>query len=418
MDLFSIKQKRIIKNANQRYNILSGATRSGKTYIDISFRIMERLLSLKNKNGLAIICGFSYSTIERNIIIPMQQKYGSLVGNIESNSRKMKSTHVNIMGENIILFNAGDKSRIESIRGSSVKYAYCDEVASYDSNFFAMLKSRLDKTYSICDCTCNPQSANHWFKQFMDSENIDKYVEHFCLDDNPFMSDMFKKNIKAEYQNTIFYDRYILGKWVNAEGLVFINFANDKNRWLINYNNKNHYHRINIGVDFGGNKSKTMFIATALFYNNQNQNYEVHILEEHHVRCTSSSGIDCQKIASEHFEFFNMISKKYNTVPIQTYCDHEINSINTIRNFHRNNASKHFVDKADKHSMSLNDWIMFLNSLFNFDRIKISSHCNMLIDSLATLMYDINKPDCILDNNCTDVDSYDALRYGLVKLSS
>ncbi len=84
-----------------------------------------------------------------------------------------------------------------------MKYAYCDEVASYDSSFFELLKSRLDRDYSRCDCTCNPDSSGHWFKKFIDDENIDKYVSHFTIDDNAFLPKAFVDNLKKEYEGTL-----------------------------------------------------------------------------------------------------------------------------------------------------------------------------------------------------------------------
>ena len=50
--LLSDKQKEFIKNANQRYNIKTGATRSGKTYLDILYTIPSRIRERSGKDGL------------------------------------------------------------------------------------------------------------------------------------------------------------------------------------------------------------------------------------------------------------------------------------------------------------------------------------------------------------------------------
>ena len=298
--IYTEKQKLDIKYGNHRWNIKSGATRSGKTYLDIDFKIVDRIIERRGKSGIAIICGKNYGTIERNVIIPLREVYGNLIGSI-TNTSKNKSTHIMIADEPVYLFGAGDISRIDTLRGSSVKYAYCDEVVSYNPLFFEMLKSRLDKEYSICDLTCNPDNPNHWFKEFMDSD-VDKWILHFTIDDNPFLPPVFVEQLKKEYEGTVYYDRYILGLWVNAEGLIFIQFANNKSKYTID--KAENIIKIDIGVDFGGNKSKTMFIASGIIRTLENVNgtlkevYKLVVLEEHHVKeKIQGAGIDAEQVA-------------------------------------------------------------------------------------------------------------------------
>ncbi len=410
--IYTKKQKHVIKYGSRRWNILTGATRSGKTFVDTSYRIVNAILEGQGRAGINIICGRNYGSIERNIIMPLRENYSNIIGSIGGGSGKRKSIHIKIAGQECIIFGAGDKGRLEPLRGCSVKYAYCDEVASYDSSFFELLKSRLDRDYSKCDCTCNPDSSGHWFKKFIDDENIDKYVSHFTIDDNAFLPKAFVDNLKKEYEGTVLYDRYILGLWVNAEGLVYRLFADDKNRWLFDFKNSNYkYHSITIGVDFGQTRSKTVFIACGL-YRSKNGD-ELHILEEHHVE-NHGSGIDNAQIAREHFDFYTMVSQKYNMHIAQSYCDHLQTTINDIRAYHRKNSSRHYVDKVDKASISLAEYIRHILKLLNLDKIKINRHCIKIIESLSTLLYDEKKnDDSILDNGTTDVDSYDSLRYSV-----
>lgn len=415
--IYTEKQKLDIKYGNRRWNIKSGATRSGKTFLDIDFKIVDRILERKGLSGISIICGKNYGTIERNVIIPLREVYGGLIGNITNNSQN-KSTHIMIAGEPIYLFGAGDSSRIDSLRGSSVKYAYCDEVVSYNPAFFEMLKSRLDKEYSICDLTCNPEAQNHWFKTFMDSD-IDKWVLHFIIDDNPFLPPAFVEQLKKEYEGTVFYDRYILGLWVNAEGLIFLQFANDKQKYITE--KIDNIVNIQIGVDFGGNKSKTMFVASAIIKtietnNNQlSETYKIAILEEHHVKeKMQGAGIDAEQVAREHFEFYQKIAKKYNVIPQVSWCDHFDLAIIQMRNYHRANGSNHKIDKVDKTSITLSDYILTINSLLNIEKLIILKHNIKVIESLATLLYDENSnKDAVLDDGTCDVDTYDAFRYSI-----
>lgn len=415
--IYTEKQKLDIKYGNHRWNVKSGATRSGKTYLDIDFKIVDRIIERRGKSGIAIICGKNYGTIERNVIIPLREVYGNLIGSI-TNTSKNKSTHIMIADEPVYLFGAGDISRIDTLRGSSVKYAYCDEVVSYNPLFFEMLKSRLDKEYSICDLTCNPNNPNHWFKEFMDSD-VDKWILHFTIDDNPFLPPVFVEQLKKEYEGTVYYDRYILGLWVNAEGLIFLQFANNKNKYIID--RAENIIKIDIGVDFGGNKSKTMFIASAVVRKLENDNgtlkevYKLVVLEEHHVReKTQGAGIDAEQVAREHYDFYKKIAEKYNIIPQVSWCDHFDLAIIQIRNYHKLKGSNHKIDKVDKSSITLPDYILTINSLLNIEKLLILSQNIRVIESLSTLLYDEkSSKDAVLDDGTCDVDTYDAFRYSI-----
>lgn len=415
--IYTEKQKQDIKHGNRRWNIKSGATRSGKTFLDIDFKIVDRILERKGLSGITIICGKNYGTIERNVIIPLREVYGGLIGNITNNSQN-KSTHIMIAGEPVYLFGAGDVSRIDTLRGSSVKYAYCDEVVSYNPLFFEMLKSRLDKEYSICDLTCNPDSPTHWFKEFMDSD-IDKWILHFTIDDNPFLPPVFVEQLKKEYMGTVYYDRYILGLWVNAEGLIFLQFANDRQKYITD--KIDNIVNIHIGVDFGGNKSKTVFIATAIIKSLENRDnklsetYKFLVLEEHIVKeRVAGSGIDAEQVAREHYEFYQKVASKYNFIPQVSWCDHFDLAIIQIRNYHKVKGSSHKIDKVDKSSITLADYILTINSLLNIEKLAILSQNVNVIESLATLLYDeTSNKDAVLDDGTCDVDTYDAFRYSI-----
>lgn len=123
-------------------------------------------------------------------------------------------------GEKCYCLGAEKVSQVSKIRGASIKYCYGDEVADWSEEVFALLKSRLDKEYSCFDGTYNPQYPNHWLKRFLDSD-ADIFSQEYTIDDNPFLPPAFVENLKKEYAGTVFYDRYILGKWTLAEGLVY-----------------------------------------------------------------------------------------------------------------------------------------------------------------------------------------------------
>lgn len=217
--LLSQKQLEFARYANHRWNFKGGATRSGKTYLDFKWIIPLRIRERSGKDGLAVILGVTKSTIERNVLEPMRNLYGDkLVGTISSDNTAW------IFGEKCYCLGAEKVSQVSKIRGASIKYCYGDEVADWSEEVFALLKSRLDKEYSCFDGTYNPQYPNHWLKKFLDS-NADIFSQVYTIDDNPFLPPSFVENLKKEYAGTVFYDRYILGKWTLAEGLIYPMFG-------------------------------------------------------------------------------------------------------------------------------------------------------------------------------------------------
>ena len=210
----SQKQLEYWRNSTHRWNVKTGATRSGKTYMDY-FLIPKRLLDGKGKSGMNVILGNTRETVRRNVLIPMQNIYGAKrISNIHAdNSCEM-------FGEKVFVLGADNIGHVDKIRGMSIKYCYGDEVTTWSEDLFDMLKSRLDKSYSCFDGTCNPDSPQHWFKIFLDSD-ADIYQQHYTIFDNPFLPKEFVDNLCKEYAGTVYYDRYIQGNWSLAEGLIY-----------------------------------------------------------------------------------------------------------------------------------------------------------------------------------------------------
>ena len=211
---FTRKQQEFFDSANHRWNIKIGATRSGKTYGDY-FWIPKRIRNRIGKDGLSVILGVSKSTIERNILEPMRNKWGQdLVRTISTDNTCY------LFGERVHCLGAEKVSQVSKIRGASIKYCYGDEVAEWNKEVFELLKSRLDKEYSVFDGALNPESPNHWLKKFLDSD-ADIYAQHYTIFDNPYLPTEFVEQLCKEYEGTVYYDRYILGNWALAEGLIF-----------------------------------------------------------------------------------------------------------------------------------------------------------------------------------------------------
>lgn len=219
---FSPMQQEYFHQATHRWNVKTGATRSGKTFMDY-FVIPKRIMNTTG-SGHIVILGHTQQTVQRNIIDPMQRIWGtSLVGNVSSYTGAAK-----IFGHKCYVLGSDNKKRVDAIRGMSIEYCYGDEVATWDGSIFEMLKSRLDKPNSIFDGTCNPDTPTHWFKEFLDSD-ADIFQQSYTIYDNPFLLPDFIHNLEKEYAGTVYFDRFILGKWTLAEGLIYKIFSQEKN---------------------------------------------------------------------------------------------------------------------------------------------------------------------------------------------
>ena len=96
---FSVMQKRFFAAMKEghRWNIKTGATRSGKTYMDY-FVIPMRIRACTG-SGLIVLMGNTTGTLTRNVIDPMRSIWGDALvgrfssqrGTMPSRSRNMKS---------------------------------------------------------------------------------------------------------------------------------------------------------------------------------------------------------------------------------------------------------------------------------------------------------------------------------------
>ena len=261
-------QNEYIVNATHRWNIKSGAVRSGKSFVDTAFVIPFRIRERAGKPGLNVILGVSKESIERNALQPMREIYtDKLVGNI--NNRNI----ARICGEDVYCLGAEKVSQVAKIQGASIKYCYGDEIAKWNKEVFQMLKSRLDKPYSCFDGSCNPEHPTHWLKEFLDTPELDIYLQKYTIFDNPYLDPAFVEQLCREYDGTIYYDRLILGLWKRADGSIYKKFADHPEAFRCRIVErpgsspdckefrKQDLVSIEVGLDFGGNKSGHAFVA-------------------------------------------------------------------------------------------------------------------------------------------------------------
>lgn len=423
----SKKQNEYIINATHRWNIKSGAVRSGKSFVDTAYIVPKRIRERDGLPGLNVIMGVSKESIERNVLQPMREIYTSdLIGNI--NNRNV----ARVCGEDVYCLGAEKVSQVAKIQGASIKYCYGDEIAKWNKEVFQMLKSRLDKTYSCFDGACNPEHPTHWLKEFIDNVELDIYLQKYTIFDNPFLDPEFVKQLCKEYEGTIYYDRLILGLWKRADGSIYKRFADNPEAFRCEIVDeflpesehkqfrKEDITSIEIGLDFGGNQSGHSFVARGY-----TDNYRgVIALKSRRIMAKDEKeDIDSNRLNELFCEFVQEVIDDY-SVCVKSgdyvqYCNVESvfwdNAETVLGNSIRNAVEKEFPWIAVKPAKKrpINDRIRCTVKLMGAGRFFITSDCESLQTALSDAVWDkeVKDKDERLDDGSTDIDSLDAFEY-------
>lgn len=423
----SKKQNEYIINATHRWNIKSGAVRSGKSYVDTAYVVPFRIRERAGKPGLNVVLGVSKESIERNVLQPMREIYTEkLIGQI--NNRNI----ARICGEDTYCLGAEKISQVAKIQGASIKYCYGDEIAKWNKEVFQMLKSRLDKPYSCFDGACNPEHPTHWLKEFIDNQELDIYLQRYTIFDNPYLPEEFAEQLCKEYEGTIYYDRLILGRWKRAEGSIYKKFADDPEVFRceivdqITGDAKYKQIRqqdivsIEIGLDFGGNKSGHSFVARGY---TDDYRLVIGIMSKRIMAKDENEDIDSNMLDKLFCEFVQEVIEKYSMIDRYgdnvRYCNVETvyydNAETVLGNSIRNAVEKRFpwisVKKARK--ATINDRIRCTVKLMGADRFFITKDCESLKTAFSDAVWDkdVKDRDERLDDGSTDIDSLDAFEY-------
>lgn len=396
----SQKQNEYIMSATHRWNIKSGAVRSGKSFVDTAYIVPQRIRERAGLSGLNVIMGVSKESIERNVLQPMREIYTSdLIGNI--NSRNV----ARVCGEDVYCLGAEKVSQVAKIQGASIKYCYGDEIAKWNKEVFQMLKSRLDKTYSCFDGACNPENPTHWLKEFIDNKELDIYLQKYTIFDNPFLDPEFVKQLCKEYEGTVYYDRLILGLWKRAEGAIYRKFA-DHPEEFIKEPAASDLTEIAIGVDFGGNKSGHSFVARG--YDRDNNVYGLKSVR--HMNKDFKDGIDSNILNDLLIKFVNEVQEKYGKVDFIYWDNAETTLGQSIRNAMLKANPATIVRPAKKNRIK--DRIECVLKLMGAGRFFITEDCETLSTALQEAVWDEKAmKDDRLDDGSSDIDTLDAFEY-------
>lgn len=250
--LYTEKQIQALTAINKDFWILvlHGAKRAGKTVADNDIFLQEliRVRGTADRLGIAepqyILAGNSLGTLERNVLTEIRNKYG-----IEFHFDKFN--RFKLFGVLVCCFGHGTIKDMSRIRGMTSFGAYINEATTGVEEVIREILNRCSGEGARILMDTNPDNPEHYIKtDYIDKADGKRVVQiQFQLDDNTFLSDRYRENIKATTPTGQFYDRDILGLWVNSEGVVYKDF--DKNKMVIESYKKENIIEFIAGIDWG-----------------------------------------------------------------------------------------------------------------------------------------------------------------------
>lgn len=393
----SKKQIEFMATDLHRINILHGSIRSGKTVVSLFKFALE--VATYPMDAKFLMVGVTLDTLKRNCLDILDEILpdGSFTYSLGS---KMGYLY----GHQVYLEGANDSQSMRKIRGMTLTGAYLDEVSLHNKDFVRSVNGRLSTPKAFMIATTNPEEPTHWFKSdYIDAVGIDKKVWHFVLEDNCFLNEEYIKNVKAEYAQMghAYFQRYILGLWVRAEGAVYNEFCEKPFEYIVEEVDKDLINYIQIGIDFGGNGSQTAFVATGFM-----RDGSIAILESERV---PSDNLNPERLGRKFSEFFYNIDATYPKANVRyVFADcaeqvlirglKDLGLPVTIRNSIKN---------------EINQRIRCMNGLIAKKKIKIQARCKSVIEAMQSAVWKETKTgaDERLDDGSTDIDSLDAMEY-------
>lgn len=381
------------KGRLRRINIFEGSVRSGKTYISLIMWGFWVAGSPKEKAYL--MAGKTLTTLKRNVLEPMKTLFG------ESFSYSIPKKEGELFGRKIYLEGASNSESESKIRGMTLMGAYCDELTLFSEDFFVMLLSRLSEKGAKLFATTNPDSPAHWVKRsYLDNKKLDLLSMKFTLLDNIFLPQKYVESLKNEFFG-VYYDRYILGEWVAAEGRVYDGFSQANilsSKKIAERLSEKPLATSVLGVDYGGNKSASAFVHVGFDKGFDN----VYVLSEYYDERNRSA----ESLISGFSEFAEHEKSRFPSL-CAAYCDSAEQLL--VKSFRQ--AARIEVRNALKKPISTR--INMLNRLISAGRFFVSEECPHVIEAIQSAVWDERNThkDVRLDNGTSNIDSLDALEY-------
>lgn len=226
--MISQKQAKILAFPYSKYDALicDGAVRSGKTSIMMWAFVRW---AMENFSGQRFgVCGRTVDSCTKNIIVPFTAMSFAKERYIIRWRRgdKVMEVRRGAVTNYFEVFGGKDEASYTLIQGRTLAGVLLDEVVLMPRSFVEQALTRCSVDGAKLWFSCNPGSPQHWFY----TEWIKRRRErnalylHFEMTDNPGLSQKTLERYQAMFSG-VFYDRYIRGLWVLAEGIIYPMFG-------------------------------------------------------------------------------------------------------------------------------------------------------------------------------------------------
>lgn len=408
---FSEQQRRLmhwwrppLTSSSCDFVIADGAIRSGKT---IACIIGFLTWSQEMHSGQSfILAGKTMGALKKNVIRPMLQILEALGWPYEY-IRSGTDARIEIGSNTYYLYGANTEAAQDALQGLTAAGAYLDEAALFPKSFVDQAIGRCSVEGSKIWMNCNPAGPHHYIREeyILQGSRKRVYHLHFKMTDNLTLSPkVLERYRRAWPHGSVFYKRFILGKWVAADGLIYQQLADHVEDYLISseWLLKNEIAYAVIGVDFGGRKSAHSFTLTGFTRGYK----QVVVLDEYYCK----KRINPKQLQDDFIDFVKRAKSRYKVC--EAYCDNAEQAL--IAGLESAVVHAHIaIDIKNAIKGPINDRIAFYNSLIAQHRWKIMRHCTHIIAAFEEAVYDEKKKnmDVRLDDGEMNVDSLDSTEY-------
>ena len=407
---FSKKQRKVLNwwcrsSPVRDYNgiIADGAIRSGKS-VAMSLGFVIWAMSEFESCNFAM-CGKTIGSFRRNVLFWLKLMLRSR-GYSVSEQRTENLVIVRRGGiENYFyVFGGKDERSQDLIQGITLAGVFFDEVALMPESFVNQATGRCSVDGSKFWFNCNPGSPAHWFNGGWIDKRADKRLLylHFTMDDNLSLSEDVKERYRGMYTG-VFFKRYILGEWKSADGVIYRQFADDPERFILDDVPADIFIGT-MGLDFGGNGSAHAGCLVGI-----TRGYRSIIILDEYYR---KEVIDPGTLTDDVCGFVQRSQAQVRATSI--WCDSAETTL--IKGIRTEVFARHIpVEVRNARKGEIIDRIRLCDMLMSQGRFFILRRCKHTIAALSEAVWDSKSPtkDKRLDDGSTNIDSLDALEYAL-----
>lgn len=383
--------------------IADGAIRSGKS-VAMSLGFVVWAMSEFEACNFAM-CGKTIGSFRRNVLFWLKLMLRSRGYSVsEQRTENLVVVRRGNIENYFYVFGGKDERSQDLIQGITLAGVFFDEVALMPGSFVNQATGRCSVDGSKFWFNCNPGSPAHWFKTGWIDKRADKRLLylHFTMDDNLSLSEAVKERYRSTYTG-VFFKRYILGEWKSADGVIYRQFADDPERFILDEVPADIFIGT-MGLDFGGNGSAHAGCLVGITRGYRS----IVILDEYYRK----EVIDPGTLTGDVCGFVQRSQAQVRATSI--WCDSAETTL--IKGIRTEVFARHIpVEVRNARKGEIIDRIRLCDMLMSQGRFFIMRRCRHTIAALSEAVWDSKSPtrDRRLDDGSTNIDSLDALEYAL-----